>query len=74
LAKIEAMSFYIRVSSLITPLYCITQTEEPVISYNFNTIWTDENLMILLNPLSIGYISGQALIHSCTHALMQKEK
>ncbi|BAG05425.1 unknown protein [Microcystis aeruginosa NIES-843] len=23
------MSFYIRVSSLITPVHCITQTEEP---------------------------------------------
>ncbi|WP_216628768.1 type II toxin-antitoxin system HicA family toxin, partial [Microcystis aeruginosa] len=29
LAKIEAMSFYIRVPSLITPVHCITQTEEP---------------------------------------------
>ena len=38
-----------------------------VISDNSDTIWTDENLMIL-NPLSIGYISGQALMHSCTHA------
>jgi hypothetical protein len=42
-----------------------------VISDNFDTIWTDENLMILLNPLSIGYISGQALMHSCNR---QKEK
>ena len=39
--------------------------ETRVISDNSDTIWTDENLMIL-NPLSIGYISGQAL--------MQKEK
>jgi hypothetical protein len=30
LAKIAAMSFYIRVSPLITPVHCITQTEEPV--------------------------------------------
>ncbi|MFN7247951.1 MAG: hypothetical protein ACK5UO_15190 [Microcystis sp.] len=29
MAKIEAMSFYIRVSPLITPVHCITQTEEP---------------------------------------------
>jgi hypothetical protein len=33
LAKIEAMSFYIRVSSLITPLHRITQTEEPEKQY-----------------------------------------
>ena len=52
----------------------LSMDKTKVISDNFNTIWTDENLMILLNPLSIGYISGQALIHSCTHALMQKEK
>jgi hypothetical protein len=30
LAKIEAMSFYVRVLSFITSLHCITQTEEPV--------------------------------------------
>ena len=29
MAKIASMSFSIRVSSLITPLDCITQTEEP---------------------------------------------
>jgi len=29
LAKIEAMSFYIRGETLITPVHCITQTEEP---------------------------------------------
>ena len=52
----------------------LSMDKTKVISDNFNTIWTDENLMILLNPLSIGYISGQALMHSYTHALMQKEK
>ena len=51
----------------------LSMDETRVISDNSDTIWTDENLMIL-NPLSIGYISGQALMHSCTHALMQKEK
>ena len=31
------MPFYIRVTSLITPVHCITQTEEPkVLSYNGN--------------------------------------
>ena len=29
LTKIEAMSFCVRVLSFITPLHCITQTEEP---------------------------------------------
>ena len=28
------MPFYIRVPSLITPVHCITQTEEPFFSYN----------------------------------------
>ncbi|BAG01208.1 unknown protein [Microcystis aeruginosa NIES-843] len=30
------MSFYIRVSSLITPVHCITQTEEPSIFPNIH--------------------------------------
>ncbi|WP_409875769.1 hypothetical protein [Microcystis sp.] len=29
MTNIAAMSFYIRVSPLITPVHCITQTEEP---------------------------------------------
>jgi hypothetical protein len=32
------MPFYIRVPSLITPVHCITQTEEP---YHFSKVMTD---------------------------------
>ncbi|TRT80910.1 MAG: hypothetical protein EWV83_00955 [Microcystis sp. M_OC_Ca_00000000_S217Cul] len=33
------MPFYIRVTSLITPVHCITQTEEPYF-YNKPYFWT----------------------------------
>jgi hypothetical protein len=51
------MPFYIRVPSLITPVHCITQTEEPFLVDYKNNNYQDEEIGHLgkVSPICLQY-------------------